>query len=283
MTTVNLASAKPLKNSKFWLLGIAAGLIAIQLTVNWKYGGINSWSTSALFWFAIGSVVWEKRNTLSLKAGTIASLLGSLIIAMVLLRSTSSKSDFYYISPFISALGLGLVASGFKGLKQYWQELTALFFLGAPHFILLPLADITQLTAKFAAFVLSYLGFAVSRQGVYVALATGAVEVNQACSGMRNIIQLFSIAVLFLIMFPMHWSKKVLVPLVAVFLGFTVNGFRVAMMAILVAYSTPENFEYWHKEDGAQIFSLISALLFGLFCFILLRLDEPGNQESVEL
>lgn len=283
MTTVNLASVKPLKSSKFWLLGIAAGLIAIQLTINWKNGDLNSWSISVLFWFAICSVIWEKRNTLSLKAGTVSSLLGTLVIAIVLLKSASSSGEFYYISPFISALGLGLLASDIKGLKQYWQELLALFCLGVPQVIILSLADISELTAKFAAFVLSHVGFAVSRQGVYVGLATGAVEVNRACSGMRNITQLFAIAVLFLVMFPMSWRKKILVPLVAVFVGFTVNGFRVAMMALLVAYSTPENFEYWHTGDGAQIFSLISALIFGLFCFLMLRLDEDKNQESTQL
>ena len=282
MTTANLAIAASLKDSRLWLLGIAAGLIAIQLTVNWRDGNINSWSTSVLFWFAICSVVWEKRQTLRLKAGIISSLLGTLLIAAVLLKSASHAGNFYYVAPFISATGLGLLASGVKGLKQYWQELLALFCLGVPQVSILSLADISELTAKFAAFVLSHLGFAVSRQGVYVALSTGAVEVNPACSGIRNIIQLFSIAVLFLVLFPINWKQKLFVPLVAVFLAFTVNGFRVAMLAILVAYSTPENFEYWHKGDGAQLFSLTSALLFGLFCYLMLRIDESKAQESAQ-
>ena len=282
MTTVNLA-ATPLKDSRFWLLGIAAGLIAIQLTVNWRDGNINSWSTSVLFWFAICSVVWEKHKTLNLKSGMASSLLGTLLIAIVLLKSTSYAGTFYYVAPFISATGLGLLASGSKGLKQYWQELLALFCLGVPQITILSLADISELTARFAAFVLLHLGFAVSRQGVYVALSTGAVEVNPGCSGIRNIIQLFSIAVLFLVLFPINWKQKVFVPLVAVLIAFTVNGFRVAMLAILVAYSTPENFEYWHLGDGGQIFSLVSALLFGLFCYLILRLNESKDQESAQL
>jgi len=83
-----------------------------------------------------------------------------------------------------------------------------------------------------------------------------------------------------LVMFPLDWKKKIIVPITAVLIGFSVNGVRVALMAILVAYSTSENFEYWHKGDGSQIFSLISALLLGLFCFLLLRLDESKQQES---
>lgn len=281
MTTIHLAAVKPLKSSKFWLLGIAAGLIAIQLTLSWHNGQINMFTTSVLFWFAACSLVWEKRN-IKLETGVISSLIGTLIIAVVLLKSTNSAGNFYYISPLVSAVGLTLLASGFKGLKQYWQELLILFFLGVPQIVLPPLVDISELTAKFAAFVLSHFGFEISRQGVYLTLATGAVEVNPQCSGIQNILQLCSIAVLFLMMFPLDWKKKVLVPIVAICLGFTVNGVRVALMTLLVAYSSQANFEYWHKGDGSQIFALISALTFGLFCFLMLRLDEIKDQESVK-
>lgn len=281
MTTIQLASVKPLKSSRFWLLGIAAGLIAIQLTLSWHNGQINMFTTSVLFWFAVCSLLWEKRNTLSLKAGVISSLAGTLIIATVLFKSTNSSGNFYYLSPLASAVGLALLASGFKGLKQYWQELLILFFLGVPQSVIPLLVDISELTAKFATFVLSHFGFEISRQGVYLTLATGAVEVNPQCSGIQNILQLCSIAVLFLVMFPIDWKKKVLVPIVAICLGFMVNGVRVALMALLVAYSSQANFEYWHKGDGSQIFALISALSFGLFCFLMLRLDELKDQESV--
>lgn len=268
-----------IKTSKFWLVGIAAGLIAIHLTITWKREYTDLLGMSVLFWVVVCSLVWKKRNTLSLETGVISSLLGTLIIALVLLENTFPINRFPYISPFISAVGLGLLASGFKGLKQYWQELLILLFPGVAYVTLLFLVDLSELTAKFATFVLWYSGFQVSREGVKISLLTGAVEVNPSCSGLENLLHLWVLTVLFLVMFPISDRKKFLVPVIANLLGFVVNGVRVALMAILVASSKQKAFEYWHTGDGSLIFSMISVLLFGLFCVFLLRQDER-SQES---
>ena len=201
----------------------------------------------------------------------------------MLIKSISHSNNFPYISPLISAIGLGLVASGFKGLKQYWQELLILFFLGVPQVTLLSLIDISALTAKFAAFVLWYLGFKVSLQGVNINLPGGGVEVFSGCSGMESILHLWGLAVLFLVMFPTKGSKRILVPIVAVLLAFLINGVRVVLMALLAVSSNQQAFKYWHKGDGSLIFSMISVLLFGLFCLFMLRVDTGENEDSVEL
>ena len=269
-----------LQPSKFLLLGIAVGLIAIHLTITWKRGYADLWGMSVLFWVVVSSLIWNRRNALSLETGVLSSSLGTLLIAAVLVESTFPINKFPYVSPFISAVGLGLIASGFKGLKQYWQELLLLFFPSVAYVTLLFLIDLPILAAKFATFLLWYLGFRVYRQGVNISLPTGAVEVNQACSGLENILLLWVLTVLFLVMFPIDGSKKILVPIVASFLGFATNGFRVALMAILVASSNQKSFEYWHTGNGSLIFSTVSVLLFGLFCLLILRLDEPKKQNS---
>lgn len=267
-----------IKTSKFWLVGIAAGLIAIHLTITWKRGYTDLLGMSVLFWAVVCSLVWQKRNTLSLETGVFSSLLGTSIIALVLLESTFPINRFPYVSPFISAVGLGLLASGFKGLKQYWQELLILLFPGVAYVILLFLVDLSELTATFATFVLWYLGFEVFREGVNITLTTGAVEVNQSCSGLENILHLWVLAVLFVVMFPLSDRQKFIVPVVASLVAFMVNGVRVALMAILVAYSHQKAFEYWHTGDGSLIFSMISVLIFGLFCLFLLQQNERSQK-----
>ena len=282
MTAIHSPSVKPLKPSSFLLLGIAAGLIAIHLTITWKRGYTDFWGMSVLFWVAGCSLVWKKRNTLSLETGVISSLVGTLLIALVLFDSTFPINKFPYVSPFISAVGLGLIASGFKGLKQYWQELLILFFPGVANGTLLFVFDISAWTAKFATFVLWYSGFEVSRQGINITLTTGFVEVNRGCSGLQSILQLWVLAVLFLVMFPIDGCKKILVPVVATLLGFVVNGVRVALMAYLAASSNHKAFDYWHTGDGSLIFSMISVLLFGLFGLFILQVNEPKKQDSIK-
>ena len=134
MKATHFSPVKLLKNSPFWLLGIAAGLVAINLTLVWQAGDIGHLGVSALFWLTVASLLWEKRHSLSLESGVFPSFLGALLIAWVLLNSASLPdapdsilhNPFLHILPFISALGLGLIASGFRGIKQYWRELTVM-------------------------------------------------------------------------------------------------------------------------------------------------------------
>lgn len=282
MSAIHFNSIEPLKASKFLLLGIAAGLIAIYLNITWKHGNTEFLFTSVIFFVTACYLIWKKRHTLSLKTSFFSSLLGTLLIAVVLFKSTSHISNSIYVLPFMSALGIGLLASGFKGLKQYRSELLLLFFLIVHYATLYWLIDISEFTAKFAALVLWYLGFEVSRQGVYIVLPTGGIEVYSACSGMKNILDLCGLAVLLLVIFPTDWSKKILVPVAAILIGFVINGVRVVLMAILVASKNQTAFEYWHQGDGSLVFSMISVLFFGSFCSFMLRLDEEQeHQHSV--
>nr|WP_293089917.1 archaeosortase/exosortase family protein [Moorena sp. SIO3H5] len=77
-------------------------------------------------------------------------------------------------------LGLGLLASGLKGLKQYWQHLTIFLCLAIPSGLPTLLIDVSTLTAKFSGLLLWYSGFEVSRQGVYLILPTVGALVSGA-------------------------------------------------------------------------------------------------------
>jgi len=283
MKAIHLTSLKPLKNSQFWLLGIGAGLIAIHLSLTDRANNPSLLGISVLFWSAVASLVWQKRHRLNLESGVFSSVIGALIVSFVLLKSLSfSGYDFFLrISPFISALGLSLLASGTKGLKQYWQELLSLSFLIVSPGILSSLIEPSIFTAKFAAFILWYSGFKVSVQGVYISLPTGGVEVYSGCSGIENMTHLLGLAMLFLVMFPpTNWLLKILVALVAISLAFVVNGIRVAVMTVLAASSNQQAFEYWHFGEGSLIFSLVSVLIFGLFCLFLLKQEKTDNLNS---
>lgn len=283
MKATSLVSVGSLKNSKFWFLGIATGLIAIHLTLTSRANDASLLGTSALFWVAVWSLLWSRRNDLSLDSGVFSSFWGNLLIALVLLKSifVSGYDPFLRISPLISALGVALLASSFKGLKQYWRELLILCFLAPSPGTLSLLIDTSTFTAQFATAILWYLGFEVSRQGVYVTLPTGSIEVYPGCSGIESMLHLLGLAVLFLVMFPTNWLEKILVPIVAILVAFVVNGVRVALMAVLAASSNPQALEYWHKGDGSLLFSMISVVILGLFCLFLLRQGNPENHGSV--
>lgn len=287
MKATSLAVGKPLQNTQFWLLAIAGGLIAVHLSLTWRVApDTGRLSISVLGWGAALSMLWEKRHTLILESDVFSSLLGLLLIAFVLLKSlfVTSYDSVVDLTPFIAGLGLAMLASGVKGLQQYWQELMIVLALNAPVGLLLDRIDISLVTAKFSTVILSYLGFEVSRQGVNIFLPpTGVVEVYPGCSGLESIVRLLRLAVLFLVMFPTDLAKKILIPVVAVLVAFVINGVRVALMAVLVGYSNQEAFNYWHLGTGSQIFLLIAMLVFGLFCYFINQKDDPDNHDPMEV
>jgi cyanoexosortase A len=278
---------KSLHSERFWLLGIGAGLIAIHLHWLWRSDDIDKLNISLILWGAVLYLLWNRHRAIDSNSGPLASLLGVLLIAGVLLRSLFLRvpNDILMeVSPVLTAVGLGLAASGFKGLKHYWREILLIGVSVVPRVVvetaLSQVVSVNLIAAKFANFLLWYLSFDVSRQGVNIILPTGIVEVNSACSGLDSMLLLLRLSVLVLVMWPTRLVHKLLIPTMAVLLAFLVNGIRIVLMAILVAFSNHETFEYWHEGGGSQIFSVILMALFGWFCHSLLRQRETDNRSS---
>ncbi|NJM67013.1 MAG: cyanoexosortase A [Acaryochloris sp. RU_4_1] len=279
MTKV-VSNLRRLNIPAFWLLAIGVGLTVIHLSLLWQTKNPNILGMNLLYWLAICSLLWEKRRSLTLNSSLFSSFTGTVLITLVLLKSTSPFEQ--HVPPLMSAVGLGMLASGLRGLKQYWRELLLFLVLELSRQPFAQFIEISELTAKFAAYILWYLNFKVSSQGVNITLSRGSVEVFHGCSGMESIIFVLGLALLFLMLFPTRIRNIILIPIVAIFLGFIMNGFRVALLAVLVDLSSKETFKYWHQGDGSLIFSVVTTLIFGVFCWLLLQLDSPLNQDSVD-
>ncbi|MEG4498252.1 cyanoexosortase A [Microcoleus sp. F10-C6] len=280
MTEINWL--KHIQEPKYWLLGIASGLIALHLTLTSRTNDTDLFGTMLLFWGVVAFLIWERHESLTFESGVFASFFGTSLIALILLKSSSISGYDFFIraTPFLSGISLALLASGTKGLKQYWQELLILAYTAIPPGLIGVFVDVALLTAKFSAFLLHYLGFEVVRKGVFLILEKGSVEVYHGCSGVNAMLQLLGLALVFLLMFPTTTGQKIVLPFVAVITAFLVNAARVALMAVLVSLSQPEAFKYWHEGNGSVIFSIIAVFLFGLFCWFAILKDETQNKEK---
>jgi cyanoexosortase A len=275
---------KFIQKSQFWLLGIATGLMTLSIHLAMKSEFTDLGGTTFLFWVAVASQLWKKRHILNLHSGIFSTLLGVSIITLVIFKCQFPYVDesFLRISPILSLLGFALLASGVKGLKQYWQELLLLGFIAIPQHWLSQLINLPKLTAKFATFSLLYLGFPAQNEGYLVKLPTSFVEVDSGCSGISLIFQLLGIALIFLVLFSPKKSQVFLIPSIAIILAFILNGVRVSLMAYLNTYSQKSAFEYWHEGNGSLIFSLIGVILFGYFGNFLLKPHTANKGERVE-
>ncbi|MBD2353608.1 cyanoexosortase A [Tolypothrix sp. FACHB-123] len=280
MNITHLKSAKILKTEPFWLLSIAAGLAAICLTLVWKAHDVGHLGMSILFFFAIGSILWDKRHTFNFESDVFSSILGWLIISWVLWQSTTHNLGYVIrLFPLASAVGVGLLASGFRGLKQYWEAFTILFFLEIPSVLAELLLDISPLSAKFASLLLWYSGFDVTLKGVYIHLPTGSVKVVPSCSGIDTINYLLGISIIALVMFPIAKYKRVFVSLFAMFLGFFLNAIRIAILAVMVG-TNEAAFHSWHGGNASYSFGVFGILIFGVIYMLILRQEERQMQKT---
>jgi cyanoexosortase A len=256
------------------------------MTLLWKLGDMAHFWMSIVFWFAVGSLLWDKQDILKQSEGKsdlLSIVAGTILIAFILFKSAmvSSKYDhFLRIAPFLSGLGLSLIAVGFQDLKQFWRELVILFFHGIPSVITSPLVGIiTSLTAKFAYYSLWYVGFNVTREGNYVALPTGRVLVNEGCSGIEAMNYLLGLSIVCLLLFPTKQNKALVIG-VAVACGFIINAFRVAGMALFVASYRLDLFKYWHEGEGSLVVGMIAVIVFGIFYQYILKRDSKISKTS---
>lgn len=274
------------KRKLFLLIVIATGLITLNMTLLWKMEDTAHFYMSLVFWLAVGSLLWDKQDSLKqggVKSDTLSIVAGTILIAFILLKSAmvSSESNYFLrLAPFLSGLGLSLIAVGFQNLKQYWRELLILFVQGVPSVITSPFSEnMATLTAKFAHVILWYLGFDVMRDGNYVALPTGRVFVYGGCSGIEAMNYLLGLSVVCLVMFPTKQNKALVIG-VAIALGYIVNGLRVAAMALLVANKRLDLFKYWHDGEGSLVVGMIAVILFGIFYQFLLKRDSKTRKLS---
>ena len=176
----------------------------------------------------------------------------------------------------VSMLGLGLFASSVAFLGSVAGAVLCLrgfgflrvwaFPLGLSLFMLPKLAIVYSqttlplqlLASRLAASLLSTTGFRVVREGVILDVAGHRVSVVEACSGVRYLLSLAFIAVVFAYLADVKaWMRWVLL-LAAVPIAILANAIRIAMAAAIPALDsgTP------HEVAGWGVFVLCLILIF---------------------
>lgn len=276
-----LDTFKSAKDNRYWLLGLGVALAVFHLFLTDKTGDMKSFSVSFIFWGAILSMIWDRKDQFRLESDRFSSIFGTtlLVLAFWKILQISSGGAFVQALPLLFGLSLALLASGFQGLGQYRQELLALGVLALPgerflsNLLEMLLQAVrgqyfTELTSEFATLGLNLAGLPTDLQEkVYLHTAQAVVYVHSGCSGAGVIDFLLRLSLLLMLIFPLKTIGKFLSPLMAIIIGFVVNGIRVMVMVFLVHQGDMTAFDYWHVGDGSQIFGAIGVVLFGLAAF----------------
>ena len=250
---------------KMWLFFATVMIALWHGVLNHRLGGEDA-VTTAFFWLTALFLLWKKRETLRISPQPLGSTMGLLLLAWVLFRGSAAfwfEHDLVQLLPMVAFFALALIASGWKGLSQYFRPFLALFIFSLAG-VLIELFfksnpagfSFSRLTAQVSAFLLHYVGFDVTQEGVYIYLTQGSVEVLYFCTGGPLIALLFQLTLVLMLITPISWDLlwKLLSGIVGV--GFLLGTVRVAILAVVV--SDQEAFDYWHGSEGNQIFSLVA-------------------------
>jgi len=215
-------------------------------------------------------VVWQQRKRLA--APPLApSWLGLAVIAgaLVVLIVGNLGAELF-LSRSSSVLLLGGMIIYFAG----WRHFRALLFPWGVLFLMIPIPVIIFneiafplqfLASQFATWLLSVLGVPVLREGNVIHLPVMSLEVVEACSGIRSLVSLTALAVIYAYFVEARNLWRAALVIAAIPIAVAANGLRIMGTGLVVQYWDPQKGEgFFHTFSGWIIFVLSLAMLFAV-------------------
>ena len=219
-------------------------------------------------------VLWLRRKRLSAMPA-VPSWQGLLIIAGALAMLIGGVLG---AELFLSRSSLVLLLAGLIIYFLGWGWFRVVLFPWAFLFLMIPIPQIifNQITlplqflaSRLGSWLLALLGVPVLREGNVIHLPVMDLEVVEACSGIRSLVSLVTLAIIYgYFLEPWIWLR-IFLALAAVPIAVAANGLRVMGTGLLAQYWSPDKAEgFFHSFAGWVIFLLSLGMLFGLHCGI---------------
>jgi len=171
-----------------------------------------------------------------------------------------------------------------------WPALRAVFFPWAFLLLMIPIPAILLnqvtfplqlLASKVAAIVLPLFGVPILREGNVINLPSMALEVAEACSGIRSLMSLITLAIIYGYLMEKRLWARILIALASVPIAVIANSVRIIGTGLLVQYWDPEMAEgYFHASWGWLIFVISLILLYALHFLIAAILPPPKADQA---
>jgi exosortase len=213
-------------------------------------------------------LVWEKRETLRATKLTPAwsgIALMALGLVVLLLGVYGSELFLSRVSLIILMAGLVLCFGGSQLLKELrFALLVLLLAIPLPAIIYSQITFPLQILAsKMATDLLPLFGVPVLREGNIIELPLMKLEVAEACSGIRSLMSLFTLAVFYgYFMEKSTWRRWALV-LASIPIAIAANGLRILGTGLCVQYWDPDKaMGFFHEFSGWVVFLVSLTCLF---------------------
>ena len=169
-----------------------------------------------------------------------------------------------YVSFVIFSAGLIVYVWGPKVLKRLWFPVVYLFLMiPMPYALSSNIAFPLQLaSSRYAALALDLLGISALQEGVNIQIPGFSFVIERGCSGLRSIVALFTLSVLFAYLVGGSVQKKIFLIFSSIPIALMANLVRIVVVVLIA--------KFWGREAAESFFHEFSSLLLFSLAFILL-------------
>ena len=193
-------------------------------------------------------------------------------LLMILLSLCTLVVGVFGAELFLSRISLILLMAGILlfmcGAPTFRALLFPLLFL----FLMVPIPSIvfSQITlplqllaSKLSAGLLPLLGVPVLREGNIINLPAMPLEVADACSGIRSLLSLTTLAIMYGYLMEDRVSIRVILALASIPIAVAANALRIVGTGLLVQYWDPDKAQgFFHEFSGWLMFVFSLLVLF---------------------
>ena len=196
-------------------------------------------------------LIWQARHCIA-EAGAGNSWWGLAVIsAGLVLYWVGELATLYvlqHVSLWMVIVGLVIASIGVRGARAIVFPLSYLLTcIPLPVFLYASLSSQLQLwSSALGVGFLQLVGVTAFRDGNVIDLGPVQLQVVEACSGIRYLLPLASLALLCAYLFKDRMWKRVALVLSSIPISILVNGFRIGMIGVLVE---------WYGQGAAEGFS----------------------------
>ena len=230
-------------------------------------------------------LIWQARHRIAV-AGIENSWWGLAVISAGLFLYWIGEFATLYVLQHVSLwmviVGLVIALIGVRGARAIAFPLSYLLTsIPLPVFLYASLSSQLQLwSSALGVGCLQLVGVTAFRDGNVIDLGPVQLQVVEACSGIRYLLPLTSLALLCAYLFKDRMWKRVVLVLSSIPISVLVNGFRIGMIGVLVEWYGQGAAEgFYHLFEGWVLFMASLGLLI-LEMLVLARIGTRGDRSS---
>jgi exosortase len=240
--------------------------VAIKLVYDWYT--LPDYSHGFLVPFFAAFLVWDKRKVLSTTpvkqtwAGIALVVLGLAVLIL----------GVYGVELFTARISFVILLTGLIWTFFGWAMVRALQFPLLVLILAIPFPAIVfnQITfplqlfaSRIASEILPLLRVPVLLDGNVIRLPVMPLEVAEACSGIRSLMSLFTLAVFYGYFLERTTTRRIILALASIPIAVTANVFRIVGTGLCVQYWDPEKaLGFFHEFSGWVMFVISLACLY---------------------